>query len=112
MIRSNTGRDGNLELLGFGKTFCREISRMEAVLESVRSGTFSFEVDIRRGDDDFGVDKLLVEFGACALLVRCSHESMALGLDPFSNPELVLGRSKQLWHINGMLVALVEGLAC
>jgi hypothetical protein len=49
---------------------------------------------VRSGDDDLGVDKLLVELGVLALLVRGGHESVTLVLEPLADAELVLSGTK------------------
>lgn len=51
---------------------------------------------VRGGNDDLGVNKLLVELGVLALLVGCGDESVALVLEPFSDAELIFCGSKQL----------------
>lgn len=48
-------------------------------------------VDERSGDDDLGVNKLLVEGGVLALLVGGGHQSVAGILEPLANTKLVLG---------------------
>lgn len=49
---------------------------------------------VRSSDDDLGVDKLLVELGVLALLVRGGHKSMTLVLEPLADAELVLSGTK------------------
>ena len=49
--------------------------------------------DVRRGDDDFGISELLVEFAILTLLVGGRHESVTLVLEPFSDAKLILSRS-------------------
>lgn len=57
--------------------------------------------NIRSGDDDLGVDELLVELGVLTLLVRGGHESVALVLEPLAEAELVLGGSEKLRDLEG-----------
>ena len=52
--------------------------------------------DLRSGDDDLGINKLLVELGVLAFLVRCGNEGVALILEPLADAELVLGGAQQL----------------
>ena len=49
--------------------------------------------DSRSGDDDFGVDELLVEFGVFTFFVGGRYEGVALVFEPFSESELIFGRS-------------------
>jgi hypothetical protein len=65
------------------------------------------DLDSRCGDDDLGIDQLLVECGSLALLVRGSHEGVALVLEPFAQAKLVLGGAKQTWLFLCVLVTLV-----
>lgn len=62
----------------------------------------------RGGDDDFSVDKLLVELAVLALFVRGCHESVALRLDPRAESKLVLGCPEELWDLFCVLMAIVE----
>lgn len=52
--------------------------------------------NLRGGDDDFGVDELLVEDGVLALLVRGGDEGVALVLEPLADAQLVLSRAQKL----------------
>ena len=63
-------------------------------------------IDLRSGDDDFGVDELLLELGVGALLVRGGHESVALLLKPLADSKLVLGRAQELRLLQSVLAAL------
>lgn len=47
--------------------------------------------NIRGGDDDFSINKLLVELGVGVILVRGCDESVAGILKPFPDSKLVLG---------------------
>lgn len=51
--------------------------------------------NIRGGDDDFGVNQLLVELGVFALLVGGGDQSVALVLEPLADAELILSRSEE-----------------
>ena len=42
-------------------------------------------VNLRSGNDDFGVDQLLIEGGILALLVGGGYKSVSLILEPFSD---------------------------
>jgi hypothetical protein len=64
--------------------------------------------DSRSGDDNFGVNELLVKGAVLALLVGGGHKGVALAFDPFSETKLVLGCSEELWNISGVLLAIVE----
>jgi hypothetical protein len=48
---------------------------------------------IRRGDDDFSIDELLVEFAVLALLIGGRDECVALVFEPFADAQLVFCRS-------------------
>lgn len=61
---------------------------------------------VRCGDDDLGVNELLIELGVLALLVRRGDESVPLVLDPFPQTKLVLSRAEQSRLLLGMLEAL------
>ena len=89
VVRADAGRDGELELLGLGEALGRQVSRVEG-----------------RGDDDLGVDELLVKGRVLALLARCRHERVALVLEPFADAELVFGRSEKLGDLEGELLAI------
>lgn len=71
-----------------------------------KGGTSCQDVYSRCSDDNFCVDKLLIEFGIFTLLVRGRHESVTLVLQPFPNAKLVLGGTKQTWLLLCVLVAL------
>jgi hypothetical protein len=51
--------------------------------------------DVRCGDDDFGVNEVLVELGVLTLLVGGSDELVALLLDPLPQTKLVLGGTEK-----------------
>lgn len=57
--------------------------------------------NLRSGDDDLGVDKLLVKLGLGALLVRGRHEGVARILEPLADAKLVLGRAQELGDLAG-----------
>lgn len=62
--------------------------------------------DVRSGDDDLGVNHLLLENAVRALLVGGGHKSVALVLQPLADTELVLGGTKELRLHLGVLIAL------
>ena len=51
--------------------------------------------DVRCGDDDFGVNEVLVELGVLTLLVGGGDELVALLLDPLPQTKLVLGGTEK-----------------
>lgn len=51
--------------------------------------------DVRCGNDDFGVNKVLVKLGVLTLLVGGSDELVTLLLDPLPQTELVLGSTEK-----------------
>lgn len=61
---------------------------------------------IRCGDNDLGINQVLVESGVLAVLVRGRHQFMTLLLNPFPDPQLILGRPEELRNLFGVLVAL------
>lgn len=68
------------------------------------------EEHLRRGDDNFGVDQFLVEFGVLTLFVGCCDQSMTLILQPLPDTKLVLGCTEELWYLFGVLAALVVSI--
>lgn len=64
---------------------------------------------VRSGDDDLGIDELLVELGALTVLVGGGNQSVALVLEPLADAELVLGGSEKLGNlcVKAMLVAVL-----
>ena len=64
------------------------------------------DVYSRCGDDDLGINQLLIEFGVLPVLVRGGHKGVALVLQPFSNAKLVLRGTEQTWLLFSMLMAL------
>lgn len=89
VVRTNTGGDGELELLGLGETLSGEVTGVEG-----------------GGDDDFSVDELLVEGGVLALLVGGGHQGVTLFLEPLADAELVLSGTEQLRLLLGVLTTL------
>ncbi len=67
-------------------------------------------MDLRSGDDDFGVNEFLVEFGVLALLVGSGDESVALLFKPFPDAEFVLGRAQELWLLLGVDATLLPDI--
>jgi hypothetical protein len=56
--------------------------------------------DVRSGDDDLGVNKLLVELGVLALLVGGGNEGVTLVLQPLADTELIFSCSEKLRDLN------------
>ena len=110
MVRSNTGGDCDLELLGLGEAFSGQVTGMEAMriecqlLFDVQSPTLFLADQIRSyshtqkylrgGDNDFSVDQFLVKLGVFALLVGGCNQGMALVFQPLPDTELILGCSE------------------
>jgi hypothetical protein len=76
MVRPNARRDGQLELLRLREPLRRQVARVE-----------------RRGDDDFGVDELLVEGAVRAFFVGRRDECVAVRFNPFAEAEFALCRA-------------------
>lgn len=55
----------------------------------------SSEFHVRCGNDDFGVNEVLVELRALTLLVGGGDELVALLLNPLPQTELVLGSTEK-----------------
>ena len=55
--------------------------------------------NLRRRDDDFGIDELLVKGRVLALLVVRRHERVTRVFEPLPDPELVLDRAQQLRYL-------------
>jgi hypothetical protein len=64
--------------------------------------------NLRSGDDDFGVNHLLLEDTALALLVGGGHESVSLVLEPLADTELVLSGTEETGLLLGVLITLIE----
>jgi hypothetical protein len=91
MVGSDAGGDSELQVLGLGQSFGGKVAGVEG-----------------SGDDDFGVDKLLVELGVFALLVRGSDEGVTLVFKPLADAELVLGCAEHVRDVQGMLPTVVK----
>ena len=70
------------------------------------SRTWQIGEDIRSGDNDLRIHKMLVESRTLTLLVGGGHKLVPLTLDPLPQAELILGGSEELGDLFGMLVAL------
>jgi hypothetical protein len=72
VIRSNTGGDGDLQVLGFGETLCGQVTRVETEkigrLAHAR-GLGWMSRFLRSGNDDLGINQVLVKLGVFTLLV-------------------------------------------
>ena len=64
--------------------------------------------NLRSGDNDFGVNHLLLEDAALTLLVGGCDESVSLVLEPLADSELVLCGSEEAGLLFGVLLALME----
>lgn len=62
--------------------------------------------DIRGGDDDFGIDQLLVEGRVLAVLVGGGHHGVALVFQPLADAELILRRAEQPGDLSRSHVSL------
>jgi len=91
VVGPDAGRDGELELLGFGQAVGREIARVEW-----------------RRNDDLGVDELALKGAVLALLVGRGHEGVALRLEPLADAQLALGGAEQVGLLLGVVAAIVE----
>lgn len=83
VVGADAGRDGQLELLGLGQPLSRQVARVEG-----------------GGDDDLGVDELLVKGRVLVILVRRRHQRVAGVLEPFPDPELVLDGAKKFGNLS------------
>ena len=89
VVGTNTGSDGELEVLGLGQALCGEVTGVEG-----------------SGDDDFGIDQLLVKSGVLTLLVGGSHQGVSLVLEPLADTKLILSGTEQLRLLLGVLTTL------
>ena len=62
--------------------------------------------DVRCGDDDFSVNKVLVELGVLTLLAGGGDKLMALLLNPLPQTKLVLGGTEE----TGLLLSVDAAL--
>ena len=91
VVRTNTGSDGNLEVLCLGQTLLGQVTGMEW-----------------GGNDDLGINEVLVEGRVLTLLVGCGDELVALVLDPLAQTKLVLGGTEQLRLFLCVLETIVQ----
>lgn len=61
---------------------------------------------LRGGDDDFSINKFLVEGGALTVLVRGGHQGVTLLLEPLAETKLIFGGSEQKGLLLGVDTAL------
>ena len=130
VVRTNTGGDGDLEVLALLQAVGGEVTGVEAGMgvsfelvvalprEVVRrhlppaiEGIGACKEDcinLRSGDNDFSVDHLLLEHTALTLLVRGSDESVSLVLEPLADTKLVLCGTEETRLLLGVLLALIE----
>jgi hypothetical protein len=64
--------------------------------------------DVRRGDDDFCVNKLSFELRILPFLVRGGYQRVALLFKPLADSQFPLSRSEKIWLLFGVLTALEE----
>jgi hypothetical protein len=60
------------------------------------------------GNDDFGIDNLLVKGRVFAFFVMGNDKGVALGFEPFSDSELILNRTEQSGLFLGPRITFVE----
>lgn len=65
-------------------------------------------LNLRGGDDDFGIDQFLVEFGVLAFLVGGRDQSMAFFFEPRSQTQLILSCSEETGLVFGMRATLTS----
>jgi hypothetical protein len=82
VVGTDTGGDGELEILGLGQTLRRQVTRVEG-----------------SSNDNLCVNELLVKLGVLALLVGSSDKGVALVLEPLADAQLVLGGSEELRNL-------------
>lgn len=68
VIGSNTGGDGNLEILGTCQTLCGQVAGMEADGCQIEL-TLDNLGNVRSGNDDFGIFKFLIKLAIDSILV-------------------------------------------
>jgi len=88
VVGTDTGGDSDLELLGLGQSLCRQVTWVEAVLVSLERSVAS-ETVLRSGDDDLGVNQMLVKLRALTFFIGGGDELVTLVLKPFSDTKLV-----------------------
>jgi hypothetical protein len=54
---------------------------------------------LRSGDDDFGVNELLIKGRVLTLLIRGGHKSVALILEPLAETKLIFRGAKKLRNL-------------
>lgn len=113
VIGTDTSSDSELEVLGLGQTLSSEVTGVEATKSYVswiclRQACNMNMENLRSGDDNLSVDKLLVEGGVLALLVGGGHESVTGILEPLANTKLVLGGTEKTRLLLGVLTTLFK----
>lgn len=107
MVRANTGSDGNLEVLSLGQTLSGQVTGVEAVQVSTNPLYFQRGTwNIRSGDDDFSINKLLVKGRVLTILVGGGDEGVTLRLEPLAQTKLVLSGTEKAGLVLGVLTAL------
>jgi hypothetical protein len=77
-------------------------------IEALQEDWQEEDKNLRSGDDDFGVNHLLLKDTALALLVGGGDESVSLVLEPLADSELVLCGAEEAGLLFGVLLALRE----
>jgi hypothetical protein len=99
VIRADASCDGDLELLGLGETLSVQVTGVEAlVCQSTVRGAKLGNI-LRSGDDDLGVNELLVKGRVLAVLVRCRHQGVALILEPLADAKLILSGAEEFGNL-------------
>ena len=99
MVRADAGCDGDLELLGLGETLSAQVTGVEAVVcQSTIRGARLGNI-LRSGDDDLGVNELLVKGRVLAVLVRGRHQGVTLILEPLADAKLILSGSEEFGNL-------------
>jgi hypothetical protein len=82
-------------------------SPKNSIQEKTQTGRY-WEVmeHVRCRNDNLSINEFLIKFGILAFLVRGRDESMSLIFNPFSNSELVLCCTEELWFLFGVDTAL------
>jgi hypothetical protein len=78
VVGADTSSNSELELLGLGQTLSGQVTGVEG-----------------GGDDNLGIDELLIELGTLTVLVRGGDKSVTLVLEPLADAELVLSGSEK-----------------
>ena len=113
VVGTDTSSDSELEVLGLSQTLSGEVTGVEAKNSYVSWNCLRQSLELkmehlRSGDDNLGVDKLLVEGGVLTLLVGSGDESVTGILEPLANTKLVLGGTEKTRLLLGVLTTLLD----